>query len=311
MKKLTAGLVLSFALASLVGCGANPLWKPILSKDTGKVPNWNPKAEDLVAYLNDNAGRVKAIQCNAVQIDARQGLAGIGADGLLVFEKPRNFRLKARAVGKDAVDIGSNGDEFWYWMLDDPNKYVYHCSYGDLAKGNVPVPAFFQPELLIAALGVQEYNPQGKYDVKINRDTVELHEATLSPQGTTLTKVVTFNRAQVGPGQPQVQSLALRDDKNKDVLVVQYLEVQVDKATNAILPYRMKILLPGGKEKAELTLKLRDLREVEIAPQQGQRLFTRADLMQSKPGFDLARQRPDTATGLGDLRPVGGSEPKR
>src|SRR5262245_41675125 len=152
MKKLTAVLVLTVAMASLVGCGANPLWKPILNNQ-GKAPTWPPKAEDLVAYLNDNASRVKAIQSNAVQIDARQGFTGIGADGLLVFEKPRNFRLKAKAVGKDAVDIGSNGDEFWYWMNDPQHPYVNHCSYADLAKGNVPVPAFFQPDLLIAALG--------------------------------------------------------------------------------------------------------------------------------------------------------------
>lgn len=304
MKKLTAWLLFT-GVFLLVGCHN---W-PQVKNSNNRVPTWNPKAEDLVAYLNDNAKRVQAVQCNTVQIDARMGLTGIGADALLVFEKPRNFRLKARAVGKDAVDVGSNSSEFWYWMLDDPNKFVYHCSYEDLARGNVPVPAFFQPDFLIAAMGVQEYDPQGKYEVKINRDTVDLIESITSPQGQPMQKVVTFNRAEAGPGKPQVQGIALRDAQNKDIFQVTYQEVQIDPSTNTILPYRMKITLPQAKERSELTLRLRDFRSVQIQPQQSQRLFTRSDLMFNKQGFDLARQQPDTATGVGDLRPVGGIQP--
>src|SRR5262249_52429035 len=153
-------------------------------------------------------------QCNYVQADAKQGMAGgIGIDGTLVFEKPRNLRFKGKVLGTDGVDIGSNNDEFWYWVSKAPQPYVYHCAYNDLAKGNVPLDSPFQPEFLIAALGVQEYNPQGKFDVKINRDTVELIEATTSPQGQPMQKVVVFNRAEVLPPAPQVQQLILRDTK--------------------------------------------------------------------------------------------------
>lgn len=309
MKKLTAILVLLTAMLSVVGCHH---WKPI-NGTTTKVPNWNPKVEDLVAYLNDNASRVKAIQSNSVAIDAKMGSQGIGASGLLVFEKPRNFRLKARVIGKEAVDMGSNNEEFWFWSADDRERFVNYCSYANLAKGNVPIPPFFQPELIIAALGVQEYNPQGKYEMKINRDTIELIEATTSPQGQPMQKVVTFARAEAGPGEPQVKSLALRDAQNKDIVLVQYLEVQIDRGTNAILPYRMKIILPTGKERAELTLRLSDLREVNLQPQQAQRLFNRADLMQGRTGFDMARGVADGATGSSELRPVGAREtqPKR
>ncbi len=309
MKKLIA-LLLVASLLTLVGCGHWPDIRTGTSK--GRVPTWTPTAEDLVAYLNDNAKRVPAIQCNTVQIDARQGFTGIGADGLLVFEKPRNFRLKARAVGKDAVDLGSNSDEFWYWMMDDPDRFVYHCKYTDLAQGNVPVPAFFQPDFLIAALGVQEYDPQGKYDVKVNRDTVDLITTITSPQGKAMQQVVTFNRAEAAPGKPQVQSIALRDGKTgKDMFLVQYHEVQLDPSTNAILPYRLKITMPQSKERMELTLRLRDLRVVNLGPQQRERLFSRADLMHNKPGFDMARGAPDSATGTSGLRPVGGIQPRR
>lgn len=301
MKKLTA---LGLMLALLAACGCHN-W-PMIRDQTKGPPTWNPKAEDLVDYLNKNASRVQAIQCNYVQADARQGLAGgIGFDGQLVFEKPRNLRFQAKVLGSPGVDLGSNSEEFWWWISKDPQPYVYHCAYADLARGNVPLNFPFQPDFLIAALGVQEYNPQGKYDVKINRDTVELIEATTSTQGQPMQKIVVFNRNEVLVPKPQVQALILRDAKGKDLLVVQYQDTQY-VGDNAILPQRMEITMPQQEGKPKLLLKLRDLKAVKLPPEQSARIFSRTDLMANKQGFDLARQQPDSAVGNSGLRPAGG-----
>jgi hypothetical protein len=303
MKKFTA-LLLMVGLLSFLGCHN---W-PQVRNNNNKPSNWNPKAEDLVEYLNSNAKRVQAIQCNSVIGDARQGLiGGIGFDGVMVFEKPHNLRFKAKVAGIPGVDIGSNSDEFWFWVSKMEPPHVYHCAYADLAKGNVPMPFPFQPDFLIAAMGVQEYNPQGKYDVKVNRDTVELIEATTSPAGQPLQKIVVFNRGEVAPPQPQVQALILRDANGKDVFVVRYQEMQLS-GPNAILPLRMTISLPQDKDRSELVLKMRDMKVVNLPPEQSASLFSRAELMRNRQGWDLARQRPDSATGTSGLRPVGGIE---
>src|SRR5262249_57670564 len=110
---------------------------------TGGVPT----AEDLVYYLNFNARKVQAVQCNRLEIDCKQGNQGVGLDGLLACEKPRNFRLKAKLLGQPGVDIGSDGDrEFWYWISKAEPPYLYHCSYEEFGRGGVRMPFPFQPD---------------------------------------------------------------------------------------------------------------------------------------------------------------------
>ena len=72
----------------------------------------------------------------------------------------------ADVLGKSAVDIGSNNDEFWYWISQDNPPYLYHCAYKDLATGKVNVPFPFQPDMVVAALGIAEYDPKGKYELR-------------------------------------------------------------------------------------------------------------------------------------------------
>jgi hypothetical protein len=303
MKKLTA-LLLLVSLLSFLGCGHFPMYRDRV--DT-KAPTWNPKVEDLVFYLNDNAKRVQAVQCNLVQADVSQGMSGIGFDGNLIFEKPHNLRFKARLMGADGVDIGSNNDEFWFWISKAQTPYVNHCSYSDLAKSNGQIDFPFQPEFLIAALGVQEYDPNGKYEVKTNRDTVELIESTTSPSGQPIQKIVVFNRNEMKPPNPQVLSLTLRDTKGKDILLVQYRDTQVVGSKSAILPLHLEVTMPQPDGKpAKLKLFFRDMKAVQVPVEQGARIFSRADLMVNKQGFDIARGRPDTPGGNSGLRPVDG-----
>ena len=52
-------------------------------------------------------------------MDCKQGNElPIGLDALLACQKPRDFRLKGSIGGKQVVDIGSNDDEFWYWISE-------------------------------------------------------------------------------------------------------------------------------------------------------------------------------------------------
>src|SRR5947209_20412711 len=103
-------LAILLAVLVLTGPGCN--WRFQYDRNANNPgPKVNPDAPpptttQLVAYLNDNAGRVKAIQCNQVEITARQGIQSIPLDGMLVCQKPRNFRLKAKMLGQAAADLG-------------------------------------------------------------------------------------------------------------------------------------------------------------------------------------------------------------
>ena len=114
-----------------------------------------PTPPDLVAYLNHNAQLVQSIKCTQLEIQAKQGNDSIGLQGTLFCEKPRDFRLRGTVAGQPAVDIGSNNQEFWFWISqakdDDGVARVHYCSYADMAAGRARMPFPFQPDMITAA----------------------------------------------------------------------------------------------------------------------------------------------------------------
>ena len=288
-------------LSVLVGCNS---WPGLRDRDTARnLPGETPSAQQLVAYLNNNGQRVQAIQCNQVSIDAKQGnQTAPGLDGLMVCQKPRNFRLKAKVIGQPAVDIGSNNQEFWYWISKvEPVPYVFHCNYDELDKGNVRLPFPFHPDMIVSALGMGEYDPSKQYEVKVNQQNIELVEPVAVYQGKQVRKSTVFQRKAISQGKYQVAGHILRDIQGREICNATVYEVQQNRETGAILPQRIKIVWP--EEKMEMLLRLNDMQVTTVTPDRAERLFSRNDLS-SLPGFDLARWAPDQGTPIQRTRGV-------
>ena len=75
------------------------------------------------------------------------------------------------------MDIGSNNEEFWFWISqakdDDGVARVHYCSYADMAAGKARMPFPFQPDMIVAALGMGEYDPQKEYTLREDAKTYE------------------------------------------------------------------------------------------------------------------------------------------
>jgi hypothetical protein len=301
MRHLFAGLGLGVALLA-VGC--DPLFsrlnrEPNETKNV-RLPKEPPTAEQLVRYVNDNANRIQglALRSDRVLIDCKQGgQSAPGLTGTLICQADRNFRLTGRALGSPAVDIGSNSEEFWYWISKAEPPYVYHCSYKDLAGGTVRMPFPFQPDLIIAALGLSPYDPTKKYDLKVNERTVELSDVVKSPQGRDLRRVTVFNLAimDVEHGQPQAIAYHLLDDRGKPICSATITEVQVvanSRREGIVVPRRVKLSWP--EQQIEMTMKLEDAQAIPLERGQAAKYFSR-DNLRDKKSFDLAR---DTMPGM-------------
>lgn len=291
MRILSARLALCATLL-LAGCTQ----VPGLRRDQPTRPLTNaaaPSAVSLVEYLNANARQVQAIQCNRVAMDCKQDRQAVGLDGQLVCQKPRNFRLKAKVVGQPAVDIGSNENEFWYWISKADPPYVFHCGYPELSKGNVRMPFPFQPDMVVAALGMQEYDPNKQYEVNVTPRTYELIEQTTSPQGQPVKKITVFDRVQANGTRPQVIAHVLKDAQGREICSATVYEVQQLRPSGAIVPHKVKLVYPA--EKMEMTLRMYDTQVTTIDQQRSDRLFTRRDLA-NLPSFDLARWALDNPT---------------
>jgi hypothetical protein len=289
MRQVSASVGVGIVLLA-AGCNLSPHRRDLTGGGVSRLPADTPTAAQLVAYLNENAARVQAVRCNRVAMDCTQNNQAVGLDGSLVCQKPRNFRLKAKVLGQPGVDIGSNQDEFWYWISKADPPYVYHCSYQDLSRpGGVNLPFPFQPDMIMAALGMADYNPNGKYEVKTYPQYpqyLELVESAVSPQGEPVQRVTVFNRAKAAPGQSQVVAHVLKDARGGLICKATIQEPQVTRE-GVVLPRKVTLVWPA--QRIEMKMQLFDMQLVQIEPQQAERYFQRTDLSTLQ-SFDLARR---------------------
>jgi hypothetical protein len=286
------GALLVVVAPAVLGCNHFPLIpnrEPAPKPDT---PARTPDAASLVEYLNDNASRAQAVQCSRVAVDCKQGRQAIGLDGVLVFQKPKDFRLRLSLVNQPQVDIGSNSNEFWYWIGKANPPYVFHCSYDALSSGRVALTFPFQPEMIVAAMGIGEYDPKAKYEVRDNpkNNYIELVEQATSAQGQPVQRVTVFARNRVAAPNPQVLAHVLLDSKGKMICQAKVKEVQIHRATGAILP--QKVTLEWPSQELTMTMTLPDLQVVTISPERAAKVFQRGDLTRYE-SFDLASRSLD------------------
>lgn len=297
MRQVMTGLALT-AVLLLNGCSNMPNNKKIHGGESAaRRPRWDgrqPTADTLVKYLNENSRQIQALSSPDVSLECRADNQSGNATGRLDCQKPRNLRLTARVVGQPLVDVGSNEQEFWYWISKADPPYVVHCTHDAMARGAIRSPFPFQPEMVLAALGMTEYSPEKQYNVQVQQRTIELIESTRSPQGQPVNKVTVFNRSQATGNQPQVIAHLLRDASGREICRATVTEVTHDQRTGVELPRRIQFNWPD--QKIELKMKLGDVRVVPPDPQLAASLYSRRNLS-SQPSFDLERAQADSPTG--------------
>jgi len=247
----------------------------------------------LVSYVNHNASRASAIESTDLALEVKSGSQGGGLGGTLYCEKPRNFRLRAKAVGKPMADFGSNDQEFWYWISQDNPPYLYHCSYADLSRGDVALPFPFQPDWVLETLGLAELttNPDN-YKVERKGNTFELTERGTSSQGKTVFKVTVFHGGNANGTQPQISQHRLHDEHGQLVAVADVLSVRRDAGTGATIAQHLRLKWP--QQKLEMELKLDGLKvyNAQVLTQRTPELFQRSSL-RDLPSYDLAARALD------------------
>jgi hypothetical protein len=272
----------------------------------GPPPKDVPTVAQLVSYLDENSHRLHCVRCEELDLSCKVGIKPMPAlHGQMVCQQPRNFRLTAKIFGKDEVDLGSNQDEFWYWLRPgDP--YQFHCDYKALEAGRVKqMPFPFQPDWLMDALGMGSYGPPERYQLVEKQDTLELVEKTRSPQGFPVRKVIVVRRRPVlmpktgNVCPPQVIAFLLVDDRTGKEICSAHVEQSqlvrcaTDAAKGAMIPKRIVLNWPGapGSQHIQLAMTL-DRVETRGDFPPGFPAFVRRP-MQGVPSYDLAAGRPD------------------
>jgi hypothetical protein len=240
-------------LALLAGC-TNTRWgflKPEKDRPTQGPP---PPKEAVVAYLNENAGRIQTFRSDELSITVHQGVVPVGLRGTLMTQKPRGFRMSGDALGSRMVDLGSNDEEFWWWISKDKPPDQYYCSYKDIQEGrpqSLPFP--FQPEWIMETMGLGPYGPADKYEMEHDDYTIKLVERTRSPQGRMVRKVIVMKRAEQKAPNPQVLEYQLLDDASgKEMCSARISQVHKDDATGALVPRRLELRWPAAQARLDM-----------------------------------------------------------
>lgn len=284
MDKKTIAVGLSCLLA-VVGCDHTRwnIFKPADPPPSNKLPT----TEQLVTYLNDNAGRIQTLRCDNVGMTAYQGIQSVGMMGKIFLEKSQNLRLVADVGGSRAFDMGSNSQELWFWVSQNKPPYQFYCAQKDLSQvRNMPIP--IQPDWIVQAVGLGPYASADKFKLESDNESVKLIEKTLSPQGVALRKVIVFNRRPVQPPHPQMTACLLVDDAtNKEIASVKILETQLVGKDNGILPKKLELQMNQPDAKVKMVMVLNGVAVNQPLPATA---FQRPGGHQ---GFNLAVGRPD------------------
>ena len=289
---------------------------------TKKTPP--PTAEQLVSYMNKNSAYLQTVACDEMTVSATRdnglGLLRMSFNARMMAQQPKNFRLqgKAPAANSTALDLGSNSDEFWFWVKEigpakEPSP-LFHCSYEDMEQGkvrNMPLP--FQPSWIMETLCMANFGPATRYQLKVSDTDLRLIEQTRSPQGKPLNKVIVFNRYPVRPPNPQIKEFRLEDGASgKLICSARVKETQVvlptsmantneKNPTGGLLPKTLEIRWP--EENIKLTLLL-NRPQVGLPLPAGHPAFVRRPI----PGvrsFDLARGFDATPTSIQRVQGFG------
>ncbi len=306
MRQLGSCLLLSCLL--LTGCG----WLN-RDKQNSKPPVANsrtPQAADLVSYLNREADRLATLESEDVDLTAFvQDKRMPGLRCFLVCEKPRSFRLTGDAVGTNYVDIGSNNDQFWFWVKDGDKPPLYYCSYADYEKG-VKLPLPFQPEWVVQALGMAKYDPNKSYKVEAKGNTFELSEET-TVQGMPVRKVTIFNAKHANDSTPVVMGHVIEDAQTGKVICqatikrVRAASFRTRQGEGSIF-YPSDVLLEWPAEKMSMTMKIGKASVNQPIPSDKvANYFARPD-WQGLIKIDIARYQPGGAPTSRTIEQTGG-----
>lgn len=235
---------------------------------TLRVPSGEPSAALLVAYLNDNARRVRTLECRDLAVDIRDGRQSVGLGGQLACQPPRRHRLILKLLGQTALDLGSNETECWYESTRDDGPRL-RFAHKDLRKDGAGWPFPFPPDWLARVLGIAERDPAGAYEVCSKADTVELAEKIALPGGKSVRWVTVFHRA---ARMGQVAGYRL-EGAGKEVIAVKVEEVWMDRASGAVLPRRLRLV--WAAQKLTIKAQLSGMTVNAIEEERATRLFAR------------------------------------
>ena len=170
---------ITLAVAAMLSAGGCRAW------NTGPLslaPAPRPLAErtllvdSFVAEHNKNAERIQTLEAKPT-IGVSGRVMRAHANGRLALERPHNFKLELSSVKGKEADLGSNDEEFWFWVSSE--KSIYWCKYADLNSSALAIT--YQPDWIIESLGLKPITPDEAAKIRVQKAEVPGTTALVFP----------------------------------------------------------------------------------------------------------------------------------
>jgi hypothetical protein len=114
---------------------------------------------DVVKAINANNSQIPTLWADpyfeATIVDEKGHSHTVNGDAILVYQSPRQLRLKATKAVKTVFDIGSDGESYWMTVPQEEKMWWGHLkNAGKPCAQNLEV----RPDLFVEVLGISEIN---------------------------------------------------------------------------------------------------------------------------------------------------------
>lgn len=142
----------------LPGCPKNWLVDPVAAPNCVLPPN--STAAQIVDHLNTRIMTVNAWRSTDVKIQTGGPLGiPIKLSGMIAVERPRNFRLMVNSIAGQEADVGSNQEQFWFWIRRSQPQHVFLARHEQMSAVQQRLRVPIDPDWLMETLGIMPLDP--------------------------------------------------------------------------------------------------------------------------------------------------------
>jgi hypothetical protein len=260
----------------LAGCRAIGTGSPSLQPRPG-LSQASFDLEEFAAEHNRNAEAIQSLVARPSIVAKMEKQRPVHVDGKMALERPRNFELSLSYWNDQKGDIGSNSEEFWYWVANKEQPYIYWCRYDELATSDLPVT--YQPDWIIDAMGLKSITKDEVDAIRVRKGlepgTTVLSFPPVRDQGEPYMRELV-----VSDRDRRVQKLLIFSEKPRGLIAEARLESYQAYPGDAAAPSRTTCYLPSKlrmdwkREQLVLDVTLREVTVNQFDHARAAALFT-------------------------------------
>lgn len=185
-------LFFALSLIILILFKKDSVKQKILESPSGQSSLIPTAIPDLVEKINRRNEAINSFSCDKISVKSGERGFHFKLNGLLHYQKSKQFRMTIASTFGEELDIGSNEEIFWYWSRRDPHPGVYWADYQDYYKTRLKTP--FNPIFLKTSLGLDQIDSSSAIRVIEKPDKLLIVHQVKTATGSSVLNITSIDK---------------------------------------------------------------------------------------------------------------------